>query len=85
MANNNTYIIVNASDIFEPNPHGGEDVLIPKNNDYNLLLNPRTQRYNKDKTKVVAKYRDTPDFLDEDVVTYSHSEILVEMEKDEWQ
>ena len=33
----------------------------------------------------VAKYKDTPDFLDESVITYNHSEIKTEMEKNEWQ
>ena len=85
MANNNTYIIVNVSDVFNTIDVDGEDILLPKENDYNLLLDYRFQRYNKDKTKIVAKYKDTPDFLDESVITYNHSEIKTEMEKNEWQ
>ena len=36
MANNNTYIIVNVSDVFNTIDVDGEDVLLPKENDYNL-------------------------------------------------
>ena len=74
--NNNTYVILNTTEITD------EDSAI----DFSQLLNRNSAmlRYSLDDSKAVVKYNgDQPSFLD-GKTTYTHQEILVEMAKSDW-
>jgi hypothetical protein len=76
--NNFTYVILNKSEIV--NGDGVELI------DFSQLLNrsASTLRYTLDDSKGVIKYNgDQPSFLN-GKTTYTHQEILVEMDKSAW-
>lgn len=74
--NNNTYVILDATEITDEN-----SVI-----DFSQLLNRNAGmlRYSVDKSKALVKYNgDQPSFLN-GKTTYTHAEILVEMAKSAW-
>jgi len=74
--NNNTYIILDTTEITDKN-----SVI-----DFSQLLNRSAGmlRYSVDKSKALVKYNgDQPSFLN-GKTTYTHAEILVEMAKSAW-
>ena len=74
--NNNTYIILDTTEITDEN-----SVI-----DFSQLLNRSAGmlRYSVDKSKALVKYNgDQPSFLN-GKTTYTHAEILVEMAKPAW-
>tara|TARA_R100001015_G_C4615660_1_gene171687 strand:+ start:1132 stop:1371 length:240 start_codon:yes stop_codon:yes gene_type:complete len=74
--NNNTYVILNISEITDENSTIDFSQLL--NTDANYL------RKNNDGTKAVVKYSGTqPSFLN-GKTTYTHAEILVEMSTEDW-
>ena len=74
--NNNTYVILNISEITDENSTIDFSQLL--NTDANYL------RKNNDGTKAVVKYGGTqPSFLN-GKTTYTHAEILVEMSTEDW-
>ncbi len=76
--NNNTYVILNKTEIVNNN---GEELI-----DFSQLLNRNATmlRYTLDGTQAVIKYKgDQPSFLN-GKTTYTHQEILAEMVKSAW-
>jgi hypothetical protein len=76
--NNNTYVILNKTEIVNNN---GEELI-----DFSQLLNRSATmlRYTLDGTQAVVKYKgDQPSFLN-GKTTYTHQEILAEMVKSAW-
>ena len=76
--NNNTYVILNKTEIVN---NDGEELI-----DFSQLLNRNSAmlRYTLDGTQAVVKYKgDQPSFLN-GKTTYTHQEILVEMAKSAW-
>ena len=76
--NNNTYVILNKTEIVN---NDGEELI-----DFSQLLNRSATmlRYTLDGTQAVIKYKgDQPSFLN-GKTTYTHQEILVEMAKSAW-
>jgi hypothetical protein len=74
--NNNTYVILNTSEITDEN----------STIDFSKLLNANANRLRKsnDGTKAVVKYSGAqPSFLN-GKTTYTHAEILVEMSTEDW-
>ena len=74
--NNNTYVILNTSEITDEN----------STIDFSKLLNTNANylRKGNDGTKAVVKYSGTqPSFLN-GKTTYTHAEILVEMSTEDW-
>ena len=74
--NNNTYVILNTSEITDEN----------STVDFSKLLNTNANylRKSNDGTKAVVKYSGTqPSFLN-GKTTYTHAEILVEMSTEDW-
>jgi len=74
--NNNTYVILNTSEITDEN----------STIDFSKLLNTNANylRKSNDGTKAVVKYSGTqPSFLN-GKTTYTHTEILVEMSTEDW-
>ena len=74
--NNNTYVILNTSEITDEN----------STIDFSKLLNTNANylRKSNDGTKAVVKYSGTqPSFLN-GKTTYTHAEILVEMSTEDW-
>ena len=74
--NNNTYVILNTSEITDEN----------STIDFSKLLNTNANylRKSNDGTKAVVKYSGTqPSFLN-GKTTYTHAEILVEMSTKDW-
>ena len=74
--NNNTYVILNTSEIIDEN----------STIDFSKLLNKDASylRKNNDGTKAVVKYSGAqPSFLN-GKTTYTHAEILVEMSTEDW-
>ena len=74
--NNNTYVILNISEITDEN----------STIDFSKLLNTNANylRKSNDGTKAVVKYSGTqPSFLN-GKTTYTHTEILVEMSTEDW-
>lgn len=74
--NNNTYVILNTSEITDEN----------STVDFSKLLNTNANylRKSNDGTKAVVKYSGTqPSFLN-GKTTYTHTEILVEMSTEDW-
>ena len=76
--NNNTYVILNKTEIVN---NDGEELI-----DFSQLLNRNATmlRYTLDGTQAVVKYKgDQPSFLN-GKTTYTHQEILAEMVKSAW-
>jgi len=76
--NNNTYVILNKTEIVN---NDGEELI-----DFSQLLNRNSAmlRYTLDGTQAVVKYKgNQPSFLN-GKTTYTHQEILVEMAKSAW-
>tara|TARA_Y100000593_G_scaffold80088_1_gene149351 strand:+ start:51 stop:296 length:246 start_codon:yes stop_codon:yes gene_type:complete len=76
--NNNTYVILNKTEIVN---NDGEELI-----DFSQLLNRSATmlRYTLDGTQAVVKYKgDQPSFLN-GKTTYTHQEILAEMVKSAW-
>lgn len=76
--NNNTYVILNKTEIVN---NDGEELI-----DFSQLLNRNSAmlRYTLDGTQAVVKYKgDQPSFLN-GKTTYTHQEILAEMVKSAW-
>lgn len=76
--NNNTYVILNKTEIVN---NDGEELI-----DFSQLLNRNSAmlRYTLDSAKAVIKYKgDQPSFLN-GKTTYTHQEILAEMAKSDW-
>ena len=76
--NNNTYVILNKTEIVN---NDGEELI-----DFSQLLNRNSAmlRYTLDGTQAVVKYKgDQPSFLN-GKTTYTHQEILTEMTKSAW-
>jgi hypothetical protein len=76
--NNNTYVILNKTEIVN---NDGEELI-----DFSQLLNRNATmlRYTLDGTQAVIKYKgDQPSFLN-GKTTYTHQEILAEMVKSAW-
>ena len=76
--NNNTYVILNKTEIVN---NDGEELI-----DFSQLLNRNATmlRYTLDGTQAVVKYKgNQPSFLN-GKTTYTHQEILAEMAKSAW-
>ena len=76
--NNNTYVILNKTEIVN---NDGEELI-----DFSQLLNRNATmlRFRLDGTQAVVKYKgDQPSFLN-GKTTYTHQEILAEMVKSAW-
>ena len=80
--NNNTYVILDTTEITTTDSDGISNSLI----DFSQLLNRNAGmlRYSLDNSKALVKYDgDQPSFLN-GKTTYTHAEILVEMAKSDW-
>ena len=76
--NNNTYVILNKTEIVN---NDGEELI-----DFSQLLNRNATmlRYTLDGTQAVVKYKgDQPSFLN-GKTTYTHEEIRTKMAKSDW-